>query len=66
MSLLSGKTSTLPKVLRYDDSILLLQNIHYPYGALAERVALDDIVFVEPPEPFRLCGYPVRFLSLKD
>lgn len=51
------------KLSRYDQSIFLLQNIHYPYAAFAQRDADGRFIFTGPPEWLRLPERTVRFLS---
>ena len=51
------------KLSRYDQSVFLLQNIHYPYAAFAQRDADGRFIFTGPPEWLRLPERTVRFLS---
>lgn len=51
------------KLSRYDQSVFLLQNIHYPYAAFAQRDADGRFIFTGPPERLRLPEGTVRFLS---
>ena len=51
------------KVSRYDQSVFLLQNIHYPYAAFAQREASGRFVLTQQPEWLRLPEGSVRFLS---
>lgn len=51
------------KVSRYDQSVFLLQNIHYPYAAFAQRVASGRFVLTQQPEWLQLPEGSVRFLS---
>lgn len=51
------------KVNRYDQSIFLLQNIHYPYAAFAQRDASGRFVLTQQPEWLQLPESPVQFLS---
>ena len=54
------------KLSRYDQSVFLLQNIHYPYIAFAQRDASSRFVLIAPPEWLQLPDGPVRFLSLSE
>ena len=51
------------KLSRYDQSVFLLQNIHYPYIAFAQRDASSRFVLIAPPEWLQLPEDPVRVLS---
>ena len=51
------------KVSRYDQSVFLLQNIHYPYAAFAQRNASGRFVLTQQPEWLQRPESPVRFLS---
>lgn len=51
------------KLSRYDQSIFILQNIYYPYGAFAQRDDSDRFILTSRPEWLRLPESPVRFLS---
>ena len=51
------------KVSRYDQSVFLLQNIHYPYTAFAQREASGRFVLTQQPEWLQLPEGSVRFLS---
>ena len=51
------------KLSRYDQSVFLLQNIHYPYMAFAQRDAFGGFILIDQPEWLRLPEGPVRFLS---
>ena len=51
------------KVSRYDQSVFLLQNIHYPYAAFAQRDASGRFVLTQQPEWLQLPESPVQFLS---
>lgn len=51
------------KLSRYDQSVFLLQNIHYPYAAFAQRDASGRFVLTQQPEWIRLPESPVQFLS---
>ena len=54
------------KLSRYDQSVFLLQNIHYPYMAVARRDASGGFVLTNQPEWFRLPTGSVHFLSLAE
>ena len=51
------------KVSRYGQSVFLLQNIHYPYAAFAQREASGRFVLTQQPEWLQLPESPVQFLS---
>ena len=51
------------KLSRYDQSIFLLQNIHYPYAAFAQQDASGRFVLTQQPEWLQLPESPVQFLS---
>ena len=51
------------KLSRYDQSIFILQNIHYPYIAFAQRDAASRFVLISPPDWLQLSDDPVRVLS---
>ena len=51
------------KLSRYDQSVFLLQNIHYPYAAFAQREASGRFVLTHQPEWLQLPEGSVRFLS---
>ena len=51
------------KLSRYDQSVFLLQNIHYPYIAFAQRDAASRFVLISPPDWLQLSDDPVRVLS---
>lgn len=54
------------KLSRYDQSIFILQNIHYPYAAFAQQNDSDSFILTGQPEWLRLPESPVRFLSLAE
>lgn len=54
------------KVSRYGQSVFLLQNIHYPYAAFAQRDTSDGFIWISQPEWLRLPEIPVRFLNLAE
>lgn len=54
------------KLSRYDQSVFILRNIHYPYVAFAQRDAFGGFILVGPPEWLRLPESPMRFLSLAE
>ena len=51
------------KVSRYDQSVFLLQNIHYPYEAFARRDTSGGFIWISQPEWLQLPEGSVRFLS---
>ena len=53
----------LAEVQRYDASIFILQNIHYPYAAFARRDPSSGFIWTCQPEWLRLPEGPVYFLS---
>ena len=54
------------KLSRYDQSVFLLQNIHYPYAAFAQRDASGRFVLTQQPEWIRLLESPVQFLRFDE
>lgn len=54
------------QIRRYDDFIFILQNIHYPYAAFAQRDVSGPFVLTSTPEWLRLPEGQVRFLSLAE
>lgn len=53
----------LAEIQRYDASVFLLQNIHYPYAAFARRDPSGRFIWTSQPEWLRLPEGPVYFLS---
>lgn len=53
----------LAEIQRYDASVFLLQNIHYPYVAFARRDPSGGFIWTSQPEWLRLPESPVYFLS---
>lgn len=53
----------LAEIRRYDASVFLLQNIHYPYVALARRDPSGGFIWTSQPEWLRLPEGQVYFLS---
>ena len=51
------------KVSRYGQSVFLLQNIHYPYAAFAQRDTSGGFIWISQPEWLQLPEGSVRFLS---
>lgn len=51
------------KLSRYDQSVFLLQNIHYPYAAFARRDTSGGFIWISQPEWLQLPEGSVRFLS---
>ena len=54
------------KLSRYDQSVFILQNIHYPYTVFAQRDDSDRFILTSRPEWLQLPEGPVRFLSLAE
>ena len=54
------------KLSRYDDAVFILQNIHYPYAALAGQDDSGGFVLTSQPEWVRLSTGAVNFLSLAE
>ena len=54
------------KLSKYDQSVFLLQNIHYPWAAFAQRDAFGRFVLISPPAWLRLPEGTVRFLSTDE
>ena len=54
------------KLNRYDQSVFVLQNIHYPYAAFAQWDISGRFVFTGPPDWLRLPEETARFLSLAE
>ncbi|MGO5024486.1 hypothetical protein ACTQ4E_15595 [Lawsonibacter sp. LCP25S3_G6] len=54
------------KLKRYDQSVFVLQNVHYPYAAFAQRDDSDQFIFNSPPEWLQLPEGTMRFLSLSE
>lgn len=54
------------KLGRYDDTIFIVQNIHYPYAAFARQDASGGFLLTRKPEWLRLPEGPVHFLSLDE
>ena len=54
------------KLSRYDQSVFLLQNIHYPYAAFAQRDTSDGFIWISQPEWLQLPEGSVRFQSLAE
>ena len=51
------------KLSRYDQSVFVLQNVHYPYVAFAQRDTSGGFIWNSQPEWFQLPEGSVRFLS---
>lgn len=54
------------KLSRYDQSVFILQNIHYPYIAFAQRYTSGRFVLISPPDWLQLSDGPVRVLSSNE
>lgn len=59
----SARNFYFAELSRYNDSIFILQNIHYPYGAFARRNPSGGFVWTHQPEWLRLPEGSVYFLS---
>ena len=51
------------KLSRHDQSVFVLQNIHYPYAAFARRDTSGGFIWISQPEWLQLPEGSVRFLS---
>ena len=51
------------KLSVYDQSVFILQNIHYPYITFAQRDAASRFVLISPPDWLQLWDGPVWVLS---
>ena len=51
------------KLSRYDQSIFVLQNVHYPYVAFTQRDTSGGFIWISQPEWLQLPEGSVRFLS---
>ena len=54
------------KLSRYDQPVFLLQNIHYPYAAFAQRDTSGGFIWISQPEWLQLPEGSVRFLNLAE
>lgn len=54
------------KLGRYDQSVFVLQNIHYPYAAFAQRDTSGGFIWISQPEWLQLPESPVQFLSFDE
>ena len=54
------------RLSRYDQSVFVLQNIHYPYAAFGRRDASGGLILTSQPEWLRLPEERVRFLGLAE
>lgn len=52
------------KLSRYDQFVFILQDIHYPYGAFAQRDTSSAFFLTNPSEWLQLPEGQVYFLSL--
>lgn len=59
---LTARNFYFAKIQRYDASVFVLQNVHYPYAAFAQRDAFGAFVPTSPPQWLQLPEGPVRFL----
>lgn len=62
----AAKNFYFAKLSRYDQSVFVLQNIHYPYAAFAQRDASGGFILAGQPEWLRLAEETVHFLSLAE
>lgn len=51
------------KLSRYDQSVFVLQNVHYPYVAFAQRDTSGGLIWISQPEWLQLPEDSVRVLS---
>ena len=51
------------KLSRYDQSVFILQNVHYLYAAFAQRDVSGGFILAGQPEWLQLSEDPVCFLS---
>lgn len=51
------------KLSRYDQSVFVLRNVHYPYVAFAQRDASGGFIWIRQPEWLQLPEGPARVLS---
>lgn len=51
------------KLSKYDQSVFVLQNVHYPYAVFAQQDDDGGYIFIGSPEWFQLPEGTVRFLS---
>lgn len=54
------------KLSRYDQSVFVLQNIHYSYAAFAQRDTSGGFIWISQPEWLQLPESPVQFLSFDE
>lgn len=59
----AGRNFWFANLRRWDESVFLLQNIHYPYAAFARQDASGGFVPAGPPKWLPPPEGPVRFLS---
>lgn len=59
----SARNFYFAELSRYDDSIFILQNIHYPYAAFARRDPSGGFIWTSQPEWLQLPEGQVYFLS---
>lgn len=58
-----SKNFYFAKICSYDNSIFILQNIHYPYAAFARRDTSGGFVWIRKPDWIQLPEGSVHFLS---
>ena len=59
----TAKNFYFAKLSRYNQSVFILQNIHYPYIVFAQRDASGGFILTSQPEWLQLPEGSVRFLS---
>ena len=60
------RNSYSAKLSRHDQSVFVLQNIHYPYAAFAQRDTSGGFIWISQPEWLQLPESPVQFLSFDE
>ena len=60
---IAARNFYLAEIQRYDASVLILQNIHYPWVAFARKNPSGGFVWASRPEWLRLSEGLVYFLS---
>ncbi len=63
MNTAAGGNFYFAGIRRYDDTVFVLQNRHFPYAAFARRGPSGRMAFTEQPEWLRLPEGTVCFLS---
>lgn len=63
----TAKNFYFAKIQRYDASVFILQNIHYPYAAFAQRDAFGGFILSSMPQRLQLPeGLAIHFLSVNE